>query len=484
MPPLSAQQATTRFASASAFARALYSALLYALAPVIVLRLCWRSRRQSGYLQHLSERFAFYPRRIKQHNEPPLLWLHAVSVGETRAAAPLIEALLSAYPQHQLLLTHMTPTGRASGLTYLERYPGRVKQAYLAYDFPGAARRFLQHYCPQLGLLMETELWPNLLAQARQLGVPMALINARLSLRSQRGYAKWPALTRPAFASLSFVSAQSQADAERIRQLGVSASPTSPTPSTLPTLSVCGNLKFDTQPDVQQLALGARYKQHLNTPQRRPILLAASTRDGEEALLLDQLPELMRIPGLLLVIVPRHPQRFDEVAALLVQRALRYCRRSAQQHVDPRDARYLAELPSAQTQVWLGDSMGELALYYSLADYALIGGSFLPFGGQNLIEAAACACPTVLGPHTFNFSQAADDAVACGAARRVADMASAVVLLKDLLQDPEQSQSMRAAALAFSQAHRGATARNLALIQAVLPSAAVSAPEAPLRLLR
>jgi 3-deoxy-D-manno-octulosonic-acid transferase len=416
-------------------ARLLYSLLFYLATPLIWLRLLWRARKQPEYLQHTSERYGFYPREPKR----PLIWLHAVSVGETRAAAPLIEALLHEYPDHTLLLTHMTPTGRETGAEYVTKHPDRLLQAYLPYDLPDACGRFLGYFQPRLGLLMETELWPNLIAAAQLRKIPVALINARLSARSQRGYARLDPLIRPALAALSAVAAQTPADAERLTALGARD------------VKVCGNLKFDVALDAEKLALGTLWKKLLGS---RPIFLAASTRDGEEVLVLDMLKKI-DIPGLLLLLVPRHPQRFDQVAALIGERGLNLCRRSA------------GEIPNSKTQVWLGDSMGEMAAYYAAADLALIGGSLLPFGGQNLIEAAACGCPVLVGPHSFNFAQASEDAIACGAAIRIVDADEAACTAEKLLKNEEALRSMRAAAVGFSQAHRGATERTVALIREI-----------------
>ncbi|MFZ4537712.1 lipid IV(A) 3-deoxy-D-manno-octulosonic acid transferase [Propionivibrio sp.] len=416
-------------------ARALYSALFYLVTPAVLLRLWWRARKQPEYLQHVGERYGLYP----QDAPDKLIWLHAVSVGETRAAEPLIMALLSEWPKHHLLLTHMTPTGRETGAMYVNRYPGRVTQAYLPYDLPDGVEHFFKHFRPLIGLLMETELWPNLIAGAGKCNVPIALVNARLSASSQRGYQRFSYLAKPAFASLSFVSAQTVADAARLVQLGASS------------VTVTGNLKFDVTPSPDKLQLGAQWRQALG---RRPVWLAASTREGEEALILDALAHINR-SDLLLLLVPRHPQRFAEVAALVEERKLSLCRRSEGALVTP------------ETRVWLGDSMGEMPAYYAVADLALIGGSLLPFGGQNLIEAAACGCPVLVGPHTFNFAQATEDAIACGAARRIADAEGAAVEVAKLLSDGEALQSMRDAAASFSQAHRGATERTIALIREI-----------------
>jgi len=416
--------------------RLIYSTLFYLAMPLVWLRLLWRARRQPEYLQHLGERHGYYP----PAPSAPLLWVHAVSVGETRAAEPLIAALLEQYPEHGLLLTHMTPTGRATGRELLARYPGRVTQAYLPYDLPGACGRFLDHFKPRVGLLMETELWPNVIAAAARRRLPVALINARLSARSLRGYARLKSLIGPALASLSGVAAQTAADAERLRQLGAVD------------VSVCGNLKFDVAPAPEKVQQGALWRQALGA---RPVWLAASTREGEEALILDAFSGL-DVPGLLLLLVPRHPQRFAEVAALIDERRLPFCRRSD------------GTLPSRSTRVWLGDSMGEMAAYYALADLALVGGTLLPFGGQNLIEAAACGCPVVLGPHSFNFAQASEDAIACGAARRVSDAVAAAAATRDLLNDQQRLLVMRTAATTFSEAYRGATLRSMQLVQRLM----------------
>jgi len=424
--------------------RFLYALLFYLAMPLVWLRLAWRAVRQAEYLEHLGERHGQYRRPSRR----PLIWLHAVSVGETRAAEPLIDALLGVFAQHDLLLTHMTPTGRAAGLDLLNKHPGRIVQAYLPYDLPHACRRFLAIFQPRIGLLMETEIWPNLMAAAVAGGLPIVLVNARLSLRSQRAYARVRWLIEPAIASFAAVAAQTEADGERLRELGARQ------------ITVCGNLKFDVTPAAERLELGARWRSAIG---HRPIWLVASTREGEEALILDALGAV-DLADLLLVVVPRHPQRFDEVASLLEQRRLSYRRRST------------GTLPDAVTRVWLGDSMGEMAAYYALADIALIGGSLLPFGGQNLIEAAACGCPVLIGEHTFNFAQASQDAVACGAARRVVDAPQAALVVAQLFGEQGGSRAslhaMRAAAMRFSAAHRGATARTLALIRPLIESRA------------
>lgn len=413
-------------------ARLIYSLLFTLVLPFIWLRLYLKSRQQPAYLENTRERRGFFT----QTCDRPILWIHAVSVGETRAAEPLVRALQAHFPDHRLLLTCMTPTGRDAGQ---QVFGDSILQAYLPYDTSGAVARFLDHFRPVLGILMETEIWPNLLAACKTRNIPVILANARLSGESAYGYEKMGALSRPAFASLAGAAAQSETDAKRLRSLGVAP------------VNVCGNLKFDVPLPPALQDLGRQWRAAIG---QRPVWLAASTRDGEEELVLDAW-QAMADPEALLVLVPRHPQRFDEVADLLARRSIPATRRSV-------------GLPDQETRVWLGDSMGEMVAYYTLADFAFIGGSLLPLGGQNLIEAAACGCPILIGPHTFNFEQATEDALACGAAQRVADARELGEAAKILLAHPEQRQSMRQAALEYAGAHRGATERTLQLILKVL----------------
>ncbi|HEY4371152.1 MAG TPA: lipid IV(A) 3-deoxy-D-manno-octulosonic acid transferase [Burkholderiales bacterium] len=419
-------------------ARLLYTLLLWLILPFIFLRLAWRAQRQPEYLRDVGERFGSYAARASTR---PVLWLHAVSVGETRAAQPLVRELSMQYPGHDLVLTCMTPTGRAAAH---DIYAGeaRITIAYLPYDYPYAVRRFLRHFRPVLGLIMETEIWPNLVAGCNQAGVPLALVNARLSARSAAGYARIAALARPAFAGLTRVTAQSEEDRARLVASGARA------------VEVTGNLKFDVAAPPQLVERGQAWRAARGG---RAMLLAASTREGEEVLLLDALAPLLR-QGVLLAIVPRHPQRFDEVARLIEARGHVLGRRSH------------GETVAADVQVWLGDSMGEMPAYYAAADCAYVGGSLLPFGGQNLIEACALGCPVLIGPHTYNFAQAAELAVVAGAARRVADAAQLAAEAARLLEDAPARGRMADAGIAFAQAHRGATQRTLQMIAGLLPA--------------
>ncbi|MBI3367716.1 MAG: 3-deoxy-D-manno-octulosonic acid transferase [Burkholderiales bacterium] len=405
------------------FALAAYAALLRLAAPLYLARLWWRGAKEPGYRQHVGERLGLY----RQPASSGALWLHAVSLGETRAAAALIDALRAQRPGLRLLLTHGTATGREAGRALLR--PGDA-QAWLPYDTPGAARRFLARFQPIAGVLMETELWPNLLCEAQHAGVPVVLANARLSERSARRGERLAWLMHPAARRLALAMAQTEADARRLRAAGA------------PQVQVMGNLKFDMAPSPEQIVQGRAWRRALD----RTVVLMASSREGEEAPLLDAWRALPA-PRPLLLLVPRHPQRFDEVAALVTARGLTLARRAAWNAAPPNDA--------GIADVWLGDSLGEMALYYAAADVALLGGSFAPLGGQNLIEAVACGCPLVMGPHTFNFAQAAEQAEAAGAALRVADVAQAVTRAVALADEPSRTAWVERA-LAFSAAHRGA----------------------------
>jgi 3-deoxy-D-manno-octulosonic-acid transferase len=420
-------------------ARLLYSLALHGLLPYVGLRLLWRARRQPAYLQHVGERFGLYPSPPAPlpRGERGVIWLHAVSVGETRAAQPLVTALRAAYPGQRILLTHMTPTGRDTSEVL---FGEGVERAYLPYDYPWAVRRFLRHFRPRLGVFMETEIWPNLIAACGAAGVPLLLLNARLSARSARGYARFRRLTRPALAGFRAIAAQTQDDAARLRQLGAAH------------VSVTGSMKFDVLPPAAQLAAGRALRRRFGS---RPVLLAASTRDGEEALLLDAFARA-RLPEALLVLVPRHPQRFDEVAALARTRGLRLARRSSDEDIAP------------DSRVVLGDSMGEMFAYYAACDVAFIGGSLLPYGSQNLIEACAVGVPVLVGPSTYNFAEAADKAVAAGAALRVADADEVMRRAGELLADEAARRRMGEAGKAFTAQHRGATARALGLVEEIL----------------
>ena len=408
-----------------------YTLLLCALLPQVLLHLLWRAFRQPAYLRHIPERFGIYAIVPEQ----PLIWVHAVSVGETRAAEPLIEALRHKYPQHRILLTHMTPTGRETGE---QLFGERVMRCYLPYDFPFAVSGFLDHFKPVCGILLETEIWPNLIHACSARHVPLYLVNARLSGKSFRRYQRFNALAAATLNKLTGILAQSDADAERLKALGATA------------VVVAGNFKFDITPDAGLIAQGESWRAAYG--KSRPVVLAASTREGEEALLLQALREI-DVPDLLIVIVPRHPQRFEAVAALLTREQLPFQRRSDYQPI------------TAETRVVLGDSMGEMFSYYAACDVAIIGGSLLAFGAQNLIEACAVGRPAIVGPYTYNFAEVTQLAVEAGAALQVANARAAVATARDLLRDPECARRMAQAGMEFARRHRGATEKTIALLK-------------------
>ena len=430
--------------------RALYNALWWIVAPLAVLRLLIRSRKERGYREHIGERFGHTRGRLPE-DDAPLIWVHAVSVGETRAAQPLIEALLKARPDARILLTHMTPSGRATGE---QLFGDRVLRSYVPYDMPHAVRRFLRAWRPSLGLVMETEVWPTLIDECRRADVPLVLTNARMSARSFRRAAKFGKGTREVFGGFSRVLAQSPSDAERLTALGAR------------NVAVLGNLKFDMTTPPELAARGHAWRAAIGS---RPVWVAASTREGEEELVLQAFAAL-GVEDALLILVPRHPQRFNEVAALVERMGLRYERRSTwAPGAAGGSAQGVARALPANVTVLLGDSMGELGAYYAASDLAFIGGSLLPLGGQNLIEACGVGVPVLIGPHVFNFTQATADAVAAGAAVQVQDPADLARALRELFNDKARRTAMGGAASAFAARHRGATARTVGVLMALLP---------------
>ncbi len=409
--------------------RFLYTLLLYIALPFVPLKLLWRGLKQPAYREHWLERFGFYANKA----DKPIIWLHCVSVGETHAAVPLIKALQYAYPKYQILITHTTPTGRAASE---QIFADDVLRVYLPYDLPFAIKRFLNHFRPKIGLLMETELWFNLIATCSKRDIPILLMNARLSEKSAKGYRKLGKLAFNGLNQLSAISAQTLTDAKRLAALGAN------------NITVTGNLKFDVKPPADSQEKGATLRA-LFGGDARPVFLAASTREGEEAMILDAVDGL----AVLTVIVPRHPQRFDDVAALLKQRNIPFVRRSE-----------LQQPITSDIQVVLGDSMGELYTYYAACDFTFIGGSLLNFGGQNLIEAAVMAKPILIGPHTFNFAEASEAAVEKGAALRVNDAENLSKKIQLLMLETNQRQAMSKAAVAYSQAATGATQKMIIII--------------------
>lgn len=452
--------------------RGTYTLVLYAVAPLVWLWMWRRARRAGGEWGIFSgARFG----RLDERSPAPFsrapIWVHAVSLGETRAAQPFIEALLQrGLP---VLLTHTTATGRAEGARLFSEAvaSGQLRQTWLPYDFPGAVRGFLTRYTPRCGLLIEREIWPNLLAQAGRQGVRMALISARFSASSLRQAGWLGRAMRDALASLDTVLAQTPEDAQRLEQAGARR------------VSVTGNFKFDLRLPPEQVQDGRAWRRALG----RPIVAVASTREGEDERFVQAIQALRTKnggPRPLYLLIPRHPQRFDEAAEQLSAAGLTYMRRSQAQKHGPTASASQSVLPQQEplplpsteslpladldVDVMLGDTLGEMAFYYAASDVAIVAGSFVPLGGQNLIEACAVGVPVIVGPHTFNFKQAAADAIAAGAALRVADTIEALGAARDLLADDERRTAMGRAAHEWSAAHAGATARTLQALDAWL----------------
>lgn len=427
--------------------RALYSLVVIAAQPFLRRKLKRRGVAEPGYLHAVDERFGVY----RDEAAPGALWIHAVSLGETRAAAVLLERLRQLQPGLRVLLTHGTATGRAEGERLLRAGDA---QAWLPWDTPRAVRRFLNHFQPSAGVLMETEVWPNLLAAAKERGIPMVLANARLNDKSLATALRLAGLSRATYALLCAVWAQTEGDAQRLAQAGATVK------------GVFGNLKFDAAPDASLLERGRQWRAQAG----RPVVMFASSREGEEAeffRIVKDSRELVQAgwarrstdhiaPRMQWLVVPRHPQRFDEVAELARECGMTVSRRSA-----------WAAQPQA-ADVWIGDSLGEMAFYYGLADVALLGGSFEALGGQNLIEAAACSCPVVMGPHTFNFAQAAQLAQDAGAALRVPSIQEGVRTAVALAGDASRRAQAVDAASRFAAAHQGAAEKTARAVLALL----------------
>jgi len=433
--------------------RAAYACLVRAAAPLLAARVYLRARSDSLYGVAPGERFGLYGASPRDARRP--VWVHAVSLGETRAAQPLIQALLErGLP---VLLTHMTATGRREGgrLFADAIARGQLRQCWVPYDLPGACRRFLAAMRPRCGLLIEREVWPNLVHAANAAGIPMALVSGRLSARSvQRGRYAGRVL-REAYAGLSRVLAQTEADAQRLRAAGA-AQP-----------QACGNIKFDAAVSGHQLARGRAWRAAWN----RPAIAVASTHEGEEAAFAQALAARAGAQyAPLLVIVPRHPDRFDAVAAALRAAGLRVARRTEVPALQP--------LP-AGTQVLLGDTMGEMAAYYAACDVAIVAGGFMARGGQNLIEACAAGAPVVVGPHARNFRQATEEAIAAGAARRAADPADALAQAAALLADAPARRAMAEAGRRYVASHAGAVVRCLEALDGLLGASGAQSVDRP-----
>jgi 3-deoxy-D-manno-octulosonic-acid transferase len=417
--------------------RRLYSWLTYCAVPFAFAAVLWRGWRDRGYWRGLGERFGYGGRIPTAGN----IWLHAVSLGEMSAAAPLARALRAAYPQHPLVLTTATPTGwaRARGL-----FGDGVDIRFLPYDTPGAAARLLDRIQPRLAIIMETELWPNLFKECERRGVPLVLASARLSARSVSRYRRFGGLFRGIFSASSLIAAQTREDAGRFAAIGAQSA----------RIHVVGNIKFDVEPSAGVMDRGRELRAQLGGS--RPTWIAGSTHAGEEEQLLAAHAQL---PGdALLLLVPRHPQRFDGVAQLLRSRGLRFTRRSA------------GGAPDAATQVVLVDTVGELAALYASADVAFVGGSLVPIGGHNLLEPAALGLPVLTGPYYSNSRDIARLLLDRGAALEVADARALERALARLLADPEERRRRGASGRDIVEANRGSVARLLALMEPLLPA--------------
>jgi 3-deoxy-D-manno-octulosonic-acid transferase len=423
----------------------LYSAVLYLLLPVVLLRLGLRGLRNPAYWRRWSERFGYAP--VMQQSG--CIWLHAVSVGETRAAVPLVRALMQRYPQRPILITTMTPTGSAQVRAL---FGEQVAHCYVPYDLPGVVRRFLGRVRPSLAIIMETELWPNLFRHCRLRAIPLLVANVRMSEKSMLRYVKFPVLTRATLEQVSLLAVQSETDAARLRTLGAPQE----------RVRVTGSIKFEIDLPPGLPAAAAELRKRFGGD--RPVWLAASTRDGEEQAVLAAYRGLKaRFPGLLLVLVPRHPERFAGVARLCRSEGFTIALRSAQPPtLDP------------ATDILVGDSMGELPLFYAAADVAFVGGSLVNTGGHNVLEASAAGVPVVFGPHMFNFADISRLTLERGAGRQVADVAGLTAALAEYLADPAQRQAAGEAGRRMVEENRGALAATLGWVQTLLAKVATT----------
>ncbi len=412
--------------------RYIYSFFFYLAIPFLFIRLLWRSRRQPEYRQRMGERLGFYPVRLKQS-----IWVHAVSVGEVLAAIPLIKALKSRYPDRPLVITTMTPTGAARVITAFNH---GVTHAYIPYDFPGAVSRFLTAMDPKIAIIMETELWPNLLHGCHQKKIPVCLVNARLSEKSAHGYHRIAAMTREMLHNIDKIAAHGKPDADRFIALGAPAD----------RVSVTGNIKFDIELPADLFTRSSALRQELGKD--RFIWVAASTHEGEEEIILAAHKKLREVnPTALLILVPRHPNRFDAIAKLCEQSFVT-ARRSFLQTCQP------------ETGVYLGDTMGELLIMYGACDVAFIAGSLIPRGGHNMLEAGALGKPILTGPHLFNFAEISEMFVNAKAMTIVQDADSLAAQLVYLMQHVDERNAMGERSLQVVTANRGALAKQMEII--------------------
>ena len=420
--------------------RALYTILLCLALPLILLRLLYRGLRARAYWQRWRERFGWAPLLIEPR---PVLWCHAVSIGEVEASRPLIQALQRDYPDYQILITTMTPTGSARVKLH---FSDTVAHCYLPYDFPFAVKRFLRRTRPQLGVIMETEIWPNLIHQCQQQNLPLILANARMSERSLRGYQRFSGLIAETLRGFSTIAAQTEDDKCRLISLGANATD----------VHAIGNLKYEMHLPASLTEQCALIR--LRWASDRPVWIAASTHEGEEQQILAAAKKVrVQQPNALLIIVPRKPERFDRVFSLCQQTGFETIRRSLQQEC------------TADTDVLLIDTMGELLLFYGVADVAFVGGSLVPHGGHNILEPAALGRAVLLGPYHFNFTEISRQFIQAGAANQVDDVEALATHVSTLLQDASARSQMGDIGKQLIADSRGASNRLLSLIAPQLP---------------
>jgi len=415
----------------------LYNVLIYIAAPFAVLVQLWRGLRDPTYRGSLRERFGFGPTI-----PGPTIWVHAVSVGEVQAAQPLITQLRKRHPGYRILLTTVTPTGAARARLLFE---DQVLLRYVPFDLPGSVKRFFDRAQPKLAMILETELWPNLYGECGRRGVPLVLASARISPRSVGKYRRLVPLFRQTLSHGILIAAQSESDAERFQSIGATTGRT----------HITGNIKFDFQPPTGIEAQGKRWRERFAPG--RPIWVAGSTHEGEETIVLDAHRRVVeKFPDALLVLVPRHPQRFETVGDLLTKRHERFANRSSGTAIPP------------STTVLLGDSMGELMTFYAAADVAFVAGSLVPIGGHNLLEPASVGRPVLTGPHNFNGEEIAQLLMDAGAAFVVSESGQLAHAVIGLLEDGNLRQVMGAAGKAVLDANRGALDRLLTLVDPLL----------------
>lgn len=418
-----------------------YSALLYLLSPLVLAYLAWRGFKEPDYRDRWGERFGWLPADLPRD----CLWIHAASMGEVQAAATFIRQIQSRYPGQPLLVTTMTPTGAAQ---VRNLFGGGVYHCYLPFDLPHAVTRFLDQARPRLAIIVEMELWPNLFHGIRRRGIPFLLVNARLSEQSARGYRRVARFMAGVLACPDRICAQSSDDARRLREIGAPER----------RVVVTGSLKFDQKIPASAREQGESLRRQLGND--RPVWIAASTREGEDELILTAFEEIRRsVPNTLLVLVPRHPERFSRVDALCREQGYAVCRRSEDVACPP------------ETDILLGDTMGELPVLYAASDVAFVGGSLVPMGAHNLLEPAALGLPVLVGPHTFNFAQITQLLLHAGGCEQVADAHLLADAVTELLEDPEHRTTMGRRALDLVQANRGAVERMLEEVDQVMSAA-------------